>query len=136
MYKASLSPSGKTLNSLDFPMQFAEHPPQSFATDVKAWNRTLKSYNRSEQYPTTSTRWGLAATSGAYHKWHIDTDGFGTYLECETGSKVWFVAKPKDMGSLNQFANRNLFHADYTMESPNSHLWDIEFVFLEPGTRL
>lgn len=45
MHQASLSASGKSLNSLDFPMQCAEHPPQSFATDVKAWTRTLRNSN-------------------------------------------------------------------------------------------
>jgi hypothetical protein len=134
MYRAAQSPTGKTLNSLDFPMQCAEHPSQSFATDVKAWTRTLKNSNRSEQYPTTSTRWGLAATSGAYHKWHLDTDGFGTYLDCQTGSKIWFVAKPKN--HLDQFADRRIYQTGYMMEHPNSHLWDIEAVYLKPGSRL
>lgn len=136
MYTTSQLADGKSLNSLDFPMQCAEHPPQSFASDVKAWTQTFKNSNKSYQYPTTSTRWGLAATSGAYHKWHIDTDGFGTYVDPKTGNKVWFVARPKDMGSFSLFADRNLFYTDYTMESPNTHLWDIEFVFMEPGTRL
>lgn len=136
MYQASISPMGKSLNSLDFPMQCAEHPPQSFATDVKAWIWTLNNSNKSNQYPSTSTRWGLAATAGTYHKWHIDTDGFGTHLDCKTGSKVWFIAKPKNMGSFSNFADRSLFQADYTMERPNTHLWDIEAVFLLPGTRL
>lgn len=136
MYMSAQSPTGKTLNSLDFPMQCAEHPPQSFATDVKAWIRTLKNSNRSEQYPTASTRWGIVAVEGAYHKWHIDTDGLGTYIDPRTGLKVWFVASPKAYGEFREFAARDLFQGDYEMESPNLQLWNVEAVLLGSTARL
>lgn len=136
LYKSAQSPAGKALNALDFPMQCAEHPPHSFATDVKAWTRTLRSNNQADEYPTTSTRWGIAATSGSYHRWHVDTDGFGTWLDCKTGGKVWFIAIPKAGNGFTQFAARDLFQADYSMESNNLHLWNVEAVLLTPGTRL
>lgn len=136
MYRSTQSSTGKILNSLDFPMQCAEHPPTSFASDVKAWTATLKNSNRSEQYPTASTRFGIVATRGASHKWHIDTDGLGTYIDPITGMKIWFVGRPKAGGDFRIFAARDLFQTGYAMESPNLNLWDVEVVLLTPRARL
>ena len=49
--------------------------------------------------------WGLVARKGSYHKWHIDADGFATFLDIICGVKVWIVAKPADL-SQDQYGSR------------------------------
>ncbi|KAF8240400.1 hypothetical protein L208DRAFT_1212558, partial [Tricholoma matsutake] len=67
--------------------------------------------------PTASTRWGLAATSGAHHLWHIDCNGFCTYIDTQTGMKWWIVAKPKP-GSMH-FSDATLFTEEYNISAAN-----------------
>jgi hypothetical protein len=95
--------------------------------------------------PTADIRWGIAATTGAVHWWHIDSDGFGTYIDVQTGMKWWIVAKPKERISFqgsyqydfSEFGSINLFtQSGYELEKPNTFMWDLEAVALTPGTRL
>ena len=90
-------------------------------------------------------RWGIAATAGAVHWWHINSDGFGTYIDVKTGMKWWIVVKPKKCISFrgfyqydfSEFGSIDLFtRADYEVEEPNTPMWDLEAVMLTPGTRL
>ena len=126
----------KILNALDFPMLSAPHPPTSLASDLVAFSATvdLPMCSRSISFPIASTRWGLAATSGAHHLWHIDCDGFGTYIDTQTGTKWWIVAKPK-CGSMH-FSEQTLFTKDYDLNKANLEKWDLEAVLLLPGSRL
>jgi len=87
----------------------------------------------------------LAATTGALHWWHIDSDGFGTYIDVKTGLKWWIVAKPKKTISFqgsshydfSEFASTDLFtQSEYEVEAPSTSIWDLEAVLLSPGTRL
>ena len=88
----------KILNALDFPMLSAPHPPTSIASDLEVFHSTvdLPMCAHTVLFPVTSTRWGLAATSGAHHLWHIDCNGFCTYIDTQTGQKWWIVARPKN----------------------------------------
>lgn len=135
----SQSPTGKNLNSLDFPMQNAVLPSEKFASDVKAWNWTQTTRNRNDHYPSSTARWGLAATTGASHKWHLDTDGESTFIKVVSidGGKVWFVGVPKDL-NFEQFAQRHIFQGDsgYDMDTSNTALWNVEAVYLKPGSLL
>ena len=126
----------KILNALDFPMLSAPHPPTSFASDLAAFSATvdLPMCNRTVSFPMASTRWGLAATSGAHHLWHIDCNGFCTYIDTQTGSKWWIVAKPKP-GSLH-FSEATLFTEEFDINKANLEKWDLEAVLLLPGSRL
>ena len=84
----------KIINALDFPMPSAPHPPTSIASDLAAFVATvdLPLCGRSIPFPVMDCRWGLAATNGAFHKWHIDCDGFGTYINTQAGQKWWVLA--------------------------------------------
>jgi hypothetical protein len=126
----------KILNALDFPMPAAPHPPTAFASDIAAFNTTidLPMCGRNVLFPAMSTRWGLAATSGAYHLWHIDCNGFSTYIDTQTGKKWWIVARPKK-GSAH-FSDTELFMKGFDIDGANLNKWDIEAVLLLPGSRL
>ena len=73
----------KILNALDFPMLSAPHPPTSIASDLAAFNATvdLPMCGHNILFPVASTRWGLAATAGAHHLWHIDCNSLCTYID-------------------------------------------------------
>jgi hypothetical protein len=126
----------KILNALDFPMLSAPHPPMGFASDLAAFNATvdLPMCGRTVLFPVMSTRWGLAATSGAHHLWHIDCNGLCTYIDTQTGSKWWIVARPKD--GFDHFSHTTLFTEDFQIDAANLNKWDLEAVLLLPGSRL
>ena len=126
------------MNGLDFPLPNGPAPPKSISTDLHSWDMTLDMpwCKRTDIFPSPITRWGLAATSGAHHLWHLDCDGFGTYVDVKVGAKLWIVARPKDNESFEAFASTRLFIDGYDMAKPGSDRWILEAVLLEPGTRL
>jgi hypothetical protein len=138
---------GKVLNALQFPMPEEGLGVNPFSTDSAAWRGTKgwPDCNESTLPPTADIRWGLAATAGAIHWWHIDSDGFGTYIDVKAGMKWWIIAKPKRRISFqassqydfSEFARIDLFTAPtYEMEEPCTSMWDLEAILLTPGTRL
>jgi hypothetical protein len=138
---------GRILNALQFPMPEEGLGENAFATDSVAWRGTKGWADCDEAVlpPTADIRWGIAATTGAVHWWHIDSDGFGTYIDVKAGMKWWIVAKPKERISFggsyghdfSEFASIDLFtRPDYEVEDANIHMWDLEAVMLTPGTRL
>ena len=138
LLQASRVANGKALNALSFPMMFAPVILHPFSSEAVAWDYT---YGRpwcksKEVYPLSTMRFGLAATAGAYHKFHIDSDGTGTFVEAVVGRKIWVLAVPKGGQGLDSLADINLYGESYDMEGENAHLWDLEAVVLEPGVRL
>jgi hypothetical protein len=108
------------------------HPPMSFASDLAVFCATvdLLMCGHAISFPMASTRWGLAATSGAHHLWHINCNGFCMYINMQTGTKWWIVAKPK-LGSMH-FSDAMLFTEEYNISATNLEKWDLEAVLLRP----
>ena len=125
----------KILNGLDFPMASASHPPTEFASDLAAFITTLDLpfCGRNIGFPAMSSRWGLAATAGAFHLWHTDCNGFATYIDTQTGYKWWVLAQPKQP---SDFADTSLFTEKFAVDAPNGDVWDMEAVLLTPGSCL
>jgi hypothetical protein len=126
----------KIVNALDFPMASASHPPTAFASDLLAFAATvdLPLCGRNIPFPVMSTRWGLAATTGAFHLWHTDCNGFGTYIDTQVGYKWWVVGRPK---KPSDFSDIGLFTTErFQLDGPNGDLWHLEAVLLVPGSRL
>jgi hypothetical protein len=125
----------KIVNGLDFPMMTALHPPAAIASCLAAFVETLDLplCSRSITFPMAGTRWGLAATAGAHHLWHIDCDGFGTYIDTQAGSKWWVVARPKQS---SDFSSISLFTSTFEVDKTNEDLWILEAILLLPGSRL
>jgi hypothetical protein len=142
---ATTDVDGKALNGLDFPITFEYEQDIPFASDKVAWHQShLKPWCKND-FPTSSVRWALCATSGAYHKSHCDCHGHGTYISPQSGVKLWFVGVPKTKPSLDQqsddhlfddFANIDLFMEDYSPDGTNIELWDWEVLVLKPGMKL
>ena len=65
--------------------------------DSAAWNGTKGTANCGDDkaLPLGDIRWGIAATTGALHWWHLDSEGFGTYIDTRAGLKWWIVGRRK-----------------------------------------
>lgn len=136
---SSKGPDGKIVNALDFPMAEQALGSYPFSTDSAAWNGTKGAADckRNKVPPLDSIRWGIAATAGALHWWHVDCDGFGTYVDTKTGLKWWIVARRKGTEhGFKSFGEVNTFLDTYQPDEPNEGAWDLEAVILHPGTRL
>lgn len=76
-------------------------------------------------------RWTLAGLGGSRSYWHIDSDGFGTFVDVVCGEKWWCIAKPKKRSdSLNSFFKMNSQKEDGGLG------WEFEGILLTPGTTL
>ncbi|KAF8881118.1 hypothetical protein BD779DRAFT_1675606 [Infundibulicybe gibba] len=137
---SKLGEEAKILNVLDCPMGDSVTPRRnSFTSDLWArWaTKELHDCGSHLPLPADDIRWGLAATSGATHWFHIDSDGFGTFIDVQTGGKLWIVARPKPGESNADFARIDLLHSSgFDISKPNADQWDLEAVFLQRGTRL
>lgn len=110
--------------------------PESLASHLVAWEstRTSKMVSHQPPFPWSIFRWGLAATSGAYHKFHVDQDGMATGVEVRKGRKYWVVASPKKAhGSADAswYCKR-----EYDLGNLPTELYDFDGVLLKPGQRL
>jgi uncharacterized protein YceK len=126
---------GKILNLLDLPLSTTYDCPRGLSSDRFAWQCTLEGpmCKKRVEYPVTETAWGLAGTSGATSYFHIDANGFATWIDVKVGSKYWILARPKQ--ELD-FASIDLFTGSYDQECANEDKWDLEAILLLPGTRL
>lgn len=138
---------GKILNALQFPLPEEGLGVNPFSTESVAWRGTKgwPDCKDLELPPTANIRWGLAATTGALHWFHIDSDGFGTYIDVQTGMKWWIVGKPKKHISseasspydFSEFARIGLLmESGFELEEPCTSIMDLEAILLTPGTRL
>jgi hypothetical protein len=126
------------VNALNLPLPPGLRAEQGlpFSDEHVAWLRTLGNLCCFAPYPTSDTRWSLVAFNGALHYFHIDSDGFGTWVEVKTGLKLWVIARPKD-DSIPSFGDIDGFLKILgDGKSPNRDHWILEAVVLAPNTRL
>ncbi|KAG6915522.1 hypothetical protein DXG01_011053 [Tephrocybe rancida] len=125
--------ASKSLNCLDFPINkeiFDPLPP--FASASVAWDEVEGSTfcMPSDHFPFRDVRWGIAGTTGAYHKFHADTDGYMTLIQVETGFKLWFILTPKAGRSFKDFADINVFLDLHDRHRIDTERYDLEVVVL------
>lgn len=80
--------------------------------------------------------WALAATAGAFHTWHIDCNGFVTFVSPVCGAKLWIIARPHVWIDFEDFADINLFLGGFDLDKANEDLWTLEAMLLKPGDTL
>jgi hypothetical protein len=136
LLQAHGSAKGKILNALDFPAPYDPNPPSSIASSYVAWKRTHGLPGCFQEFPASSSKWGLAATTGAYHGFHIDCDGFATYIDCVAGSKWWVIASPKQLHYTSTFACIDDLFDYISREGDGGVDYVLEAILLRPGTRL
>lgn len=137
LLRSHRSKKGKILNALDFPMPTrGPHPLESIATDILAFNETLDDPNcrRTDRFPLSDLYWGLIALAHAFHYFHIDADGFATFIAPQTGAKFWLFARLK---AGRSFSETGLYvGGTYAIDQMNLDMWDVEAILLTPGTCL
>ena len=87
-----------------------------------------------EWFPVPYTRWGLAGLKGAFTFWHLDSDGFNTFVDVknEEGPKWWIVANvDRECASHPQL----LLGEGFDLEIGPSN-FPVEAILLTKGTRL
>jgi hypothetical protein len=126
LLKASATATGKILNALEFPMHLASlTPTPTFSTDLLAWADTATGFPP----PIGHIRWGLVATPGARTWFHMDSNGFNTFIDVKCGFKVWICIHDE----FGQFISIDAFK-DFELDDPSG--CQIEMILLTPGTRL
>lgn len=154
LLEASRSESGPILNALSFPLPLSGVQATSTNSEVEAWRSTQgeKFCPPEVQFPVGDIRWGLAATNGARHWIHIDSDGFGTYIDVQCGGKWWITFNPPANKDKYAFASIYQFLDNFDTNAEKGSSWELatsggkdtkenegwiaEAVYLEPGTRL
>ncbi|TFK59742.1 hypothetical protein BDN72DRAFT_905577 [Pluteus cervinus] len=126
--------TGKSLNCLALRMPRGEAPCRELSTDGHAFTTTDTMWTtdgRGHPYPSDAMTWGLAATPGAHHLWHIDVSGLATRILVKSGVKLWFVAHPKPG---KDFASVDFFNTS-ELEKCSAD-WEVEVVVLRAGDEL
>ena len=128
-------PNSKILNVLSFPLLGAGYEVNSFSSDQAAWMQTLSAPFSKDivAVPIGDFRWGICATAGAFHPYHIDTFGQGTTIDLLDGRKIWISATDPD--TIFHLVGI-FFHEEFDLDKSASGLWGVEAIVLEPGTRL
>lgn len=137
MLDNACSPGGKALNALDLPMESGVVPSELLSSDMWAWGQTigLRLCKKTDRFPNTAMRWGLASTANTYSVWHVDCDGLATVIEVQTGCKLWVLARPRKGEDWSSFAKTDSFF-NFDTNATNDDRWDCEAVLLTPGTQL
>jgi hypothetical protein len=151
MLDAIHSPSGPILNALNFPLPLHGVAASALSSEVEAWILTqrLPFCPMSLAFPTGQMRWGLAATQGSRHWIHVDSDGLGTFISPQCGSKWWILFSPPDGENKHSFASVDQFLDSFDIDfDQDGSRWDIgseeegvgrwiaEGLYLTPGTQL
>ena len=131
--KASQSPDSKILNGLSFQDPWAGIRRSSFSSDAHALCTVYNQEGWIKRAPSTEhLRWNLAATKDAFHPWHIDSDGYGTFVNVMAGSKWWIVARPRSPLNVDIFNTTSAFMPD----DESVDKVDVEAILLQPGSEL
>jgi len=126
LVKAAATDTGKILNALQFPMPLAPvSPTPKFSTDLLAWAIT----GTESPPPIGHIRWGLAATGGARTWFHLDSNGFNTFIMVLCGFKAWICIRDQ----FGQFVSIDAFK-DFELDDASGY--QIEIILLTPGTHL
>ena len=104
------------------------------ASDVRAWFRTKSEAHCARQINPGDVRWRIVGTTGAYHSFHVDPHGDGTFIVVQVGLKAWVLAVPNDeaaLANLDLWTKKevDIMKLDYTR-------WKVEMVLLTPGDLL
>jgi hypothetical protein len=63
-------------------------------------------------------RWGLAATKGARHWIHIDSDGLATNVDVLCGIRWWLLFTPSETFDLTNFGDLDQFFFEFDVTHP------------------
>ena len=137
MVECSKKTDGKILNALDIPQPFESRERTQFASDIHALIATLNGmgWKPGMSLHNEDFQWAIASLKGAFHGFHLDSDGLGTFIQALFGSKWWILASPKP-GSNADFAKINTFLAGNFNLDEALDRWQLEAIVLAPGSKM
>jgi hypothetical protein len=150
-YGKSRSTSGPILNALSFPLPLSGISPPALSSEIEAWKvmERLPFCPIHLPFPFGQMRWGLAALDGSRHWMHVDSNGLGTFVKTQCGSKWWIVfCLPPGLtkhlfGSIYQFLQSFDTNAEKggrwdlaNGDAEEHNWWTAEAVYLTAGTQL
>jgi hypothetical protein len=139
LFASSTAPPGrqKSLNALHFPQsteQIDPHDPMAVSSDVRAYFRTKSDLHCAKQMSAGDVRWRIVGTTGAFHGFHVDPHGDGTFVLVRVGKKAWVLAIPKDEAAL---LDVDLWTAkEVDVMRLDYEKWKVEMILLTPGDLL
>ena len=133
LYDVSVAPPdfGKSLNAIGLPMPEAGIWKAAYATDVQVFHHMKSDFACLQVLPAHVMLFGLSATSGTHHWWHIDSRGEATMVYMAVGQKLWVLAEPKDWSYLWSTCAWSTEEVD--VRKLNYAQWHIEIVVLNAG---
>lgn len=131
----------KGLNGLDFPLSDDAFGAEKFSSDTASWQWSMgfAHCRKDEHKPISDIRWGLAATSGAFHEFHVDTAGFGSFVAPDCGIKLWVALTPKDETQGRPFdflGKTKVFYENFNISLPPPEDYVYDLVVLKSGMKL
>lgn len=97
-------------------------PPRVLSSDRRSWKFTLGllGCGRTIEFPENLVLWTQASNRGAYRQWMVAEDGLAMFMEVATGCDLVLIGK--------QITGPVSF--------PPKSSKDVDYVLLQPGTRL
>jgi hypothetical protein len=138
IYSAQASDSIEGLNGLNFSITYDNLALLSYSTDEHAWDITSGQQfcSKLDGYLFATMKFGLASTEGTFCHLHMNSNGHGTYINIDTGVKIWHTITPKPGKSFAEAFGCIDPFKDYDVKQLNSQDWDIETIILQDGMRL
>lgn len=121
----------RSLNLLDCPFYTDYSKPQLWDLHFTAWEHVGTRYPCKTMggFPMHVARWGLCATTGCTHTWHVDAGGFLSFFTLLTGVKIFAIGVPK---AGHRLSSTRAFE-DFGIDSSNKDKLDIFMVALLPS---
>ncbi|TFK63732.1 hypothetical protein BDN72DRAFT_902152 [Pluteus cervinus] len=106
----------RLMNILSIPLGWATATELGLQSDEQARRTHIKNCKLfTDAVKELSGRfWGLAATDGTFHQWHVDANGFATFIDVHAGLKLWIIAtplNPDDLANPTFTAGFQVYHA-------------------------
>ncbi|KAF9473563.1 hypothetical protein BDN70DRAFT_937335 [Pholiota conissans] len=128
----------KILNGLSFPRPWAGMSVTSYASDTHALPHVMHGAGAIRRdLPIGEYRFGLVAPHDAWHAWHIDSDGFGTFIETVTGAKLWITASTIGTPDALAFSRIGFFfNKEFDLNKSGKGLFNVQAMVLEEDTKI
>jgi hypothetical protein len=131
--EATRRPHGPIASAVSLPLPLSAIEKSTVSSEIEAWLLTEGRDN--QQYPTALMRWGQCSSAGAHHWTCIDSDGLGTFVSVLCGAQWWFLLEQPHEHGKSHFGSVQDFLVGFEA-SKATHKFNVEAVYLTPGTRL
>ncbi|TFK62187.1 hypothetical protein BDN72DRAFT_863022 [Pluteus cervinus] len=125
----------RLMNVLSIPLKWATADEPGLQTHEHARRTDLKDDDplmKDQAGDLSGLFWGLVCTDGTFHMWHVDANGFATFIDVHSGYKLWIIAYPNNPAKLAD----PKFTAEFKVNRPAPEDWKVEAILLAAGDGL